>query len=76
MELREYRALPIGLEVDVASLCRTPQDSCFGEHPEFALHGPVSRSGLAHDLAEIEPLLRVAEEPSEYPPPCTAEQDR
>ena len=76
MELREYRALTIGLEVDVVSLYCAPQDPCLGELLELALHGPLGRPGLAHDLAEIEPLLRVTEEPSQHPAPRAAEQDR
>ena len=76
VELREYRAFPIGLEVDVASLYCAPQDPCLCELLELTLHGPLGGPGLAHDLAEIEPLLGVTEEPTQHAPPCTAEQDR
>jgi len=76
VQLREYRTLPIGLKVDVASLNGAAQDPCLDEFLELALHGPLRGAGLAHDLAEIEPLLGVTEEPSQHPPACTAEQDR
>lgn len=61
MELREYRALTIRLEVDVLSLFRAPQDPCFGELLELTLHGPLGGPGLAHDLPEKEPFLGVTE---------------
>jgi hypothetical protein len=35
-----YRAFTVGLEVHLAALYRTSQDSCLGEHLQFALHGP------------------------------------
>jgi len=59
----------------VASLYRALQDTHVGEHLEFALHGPLGGAGLAHDLPEIEPLIRVAQEPRQYPAPCPAEED-
>jgi hypothetical protein len=32
-------------------------------------------AALAHNLPEIEPLIRVAQEPRQYPAPCPAEED-
>ena len=40
LQLGVYRALTVGLEVDLASLDGTSQNSCLGQHLQFALHRP------------------------------------
>lgn len=75
-QLREDRALLVRLEVHMPTLDGPPEDPHIREHLQFPLHGSLRGSRPTHDLAEVEPLPGVAEQPAEHPLPRSAEEDR
>ncbi len=66
MQLWEDRRLPVRLEIDLPPLDRPPNYARARQRGEFALHGAERRARLPNDLAKIECLVGVAEQPAEY----------
>jgi hypothetical protein len=76
LQLREDRQLSVRLEIDLSPLKRPAKHAHPRQRCEFALHRPVGGARQPHDLAQIERLVRVAQQPSEYPKTSPTEQHR
>jgi hypothetical protein len=75
LQLRENRALAVGLEVDVTTLDGAPEDPRVDQELQLALHGTRGGFELPHELAQVEPLVGMTEEPTKEPPPGASKQD-
>ena len=66
LQFRKDRRFAIRLEVDLTPLNRPAEHARAGQRRELALHGTVRGACLPHELAQIERLVRVAEQPAQY----------
>lgn len=76
LKIREEWRLPIRLEVDLPAANRAPEEPGAGQQVQLPLHGSQSGPRVAHDLAQVEGLVGMPQQPAEHAPSRPAEKDR
>ncbi len=74
LELSEDWGLAIGLEVDLPPLDGASEEPGAGQQIELSLYSALPTTRVAHDLAQVEGLVRVTQQPAQHPPSRTAEE--